>query len=208
MKPCFIDHIAITAPTLEAGAELVYQSLGITPQYGGEHPTMGTHNLLLRLGDEVYLEVIAADPNVENPLRPRWFGLDDLNPNTPAGLKTWAVRTDNIQSTVKTASESVGEIVPMARGDKNWLITIPQDGSIPVNGGAPALIQWQTDQHPAQLLKDYGFSLVKLQIYHPEPQRITGFLQSINFNGDVDVFSENDTKIIALIDTPHGIREL
>ena len=67
MTPCFIDHIAITAPTLEAGAELVYRSLGVKPQKGGEHPRMGTHNLLLRLGNSVYLEVISPDPAAKSP---------------------------------------------------------------------------------------------------------------------------------------------
>jgi hypothetical protein len=62
MPRCRIDHIAVTAPTLEAGAELVRLALGVEPQAGGAHARMGTHNLLLRLGDAVYLEVIAPDP--------------------------------------------------------------------------------------------------------------------------------------------------
>jgi len=59
MLPSFIDHIAITAPTLEAGAKFVKNVLGVNPQKGGEHLRMGTHNLLLRLGDTTYLEVIS-----------------------------------------------------------------------------------------------------------------------------------------------------
>ncbi|MCP4670170.1 MAG: VOC family protein, partial [Desulfobacula sp.] len=42
MNLCFIDHITIASPTLEVGAELVYRSLGVKPQKGGEHPRMGT----------------------------------------------------------------------------------------------------------------------------------------------------------------------
>ena len=33
------------------------------PRRGGKHVAMGTHNSLLRLGDGVYLEVIAIDPD-------------------------------------------------------------------------------------------------------------------------------------------------
>jgi hypothetical protein len=58
MPYCYIDHIVITAPDLEVGAEFVRQTLGVIPQSGGAHPRMGTHNLLLRLGDSLYLEVI------------------------------------------------------------------------------------------------------------------------------------------------------
>lgn len=38
MKSCFIDHFVITAPTLEAGTELVKKLLGVNPQKGGEPP--------------------------------------------------------------------------------------------------------------------------------------------------------------------------
>jgi len=41
MNQSYLDHITITAPTLEAGAKLVEKVLGVTPQKGGEHPKMG-----------------------------------------------------------------------------------------------------------------------------------------------------------------------
>ena len=44
----YIDHIAITAPTLAVGMEFVQRSLGVMPQVGGEHPRMGTHNPFAR----------------------------------------------------------------------------------------------------------------------------------------------------------------
>lgn len=39
---------------------------------------MGTHNLMLRLGDSSYLEIIAINPAAPAPGRPRWFALDRL----------------------------------------------------------------------------------------------------------------------------------
>lgn len=138
-----IDHITITAPTLEAGAKLVEDALGVSPQKGGEHPKVGTHNLFLRLGNALFLEVIACNPNAKKPKRPLWFALDEINSNTPAILKTWVVRTNDIHTSADDCSESVGNIEPMSRGETQWLITIPKDGSLPINEGAPALIQWQ-----------------------------------------------------------------
>jgi len=208
MTSCFIDHIVITSPTLETGAELVKKLLGVTPQKGGEHPRMGTHNLLLRLGDSVYLEVISPDPAAEKPKRPRWFALDDLKSDTPPRLKTWVVRTEDIHSTAKICSESVGEIESMSRGDIDWLITIPKDGSIPINDGAPVLIQWQVDAHPASRLEDQGLSLTKLQIFHPQPKRVSKFLNSIHLQGNVEVLHGGTTKLVAQIETPDGVREL
>ncbi|MCF6265098.1 MAG: VOC family protein [Desulfuromusa sp.] len=208
MNPCFIDHIVITAPTLEAGAELVKNTLGVEPQAGGEHPRMGTHNLLLRLGDAVFLEVIACNPFVEKPKRPRWFALDDLKEDTPPRLKTWVVRTEDIHSTLTTCSESVGDIEPMSRGELDWYITIPKDGSLSIKEGAPALIQWQGKPHPATQLKDHGLSLIKLQIFHPESERLLKFLRSIHLEGSVEVLNGEMTRMLAHINTPQGIRKL
>lgn len=208
MTPCFIDHIVITSPTLEAGAELVEKVLGVRPQKGGEHPRMGTHNLLLRLGDSVYLEVISPDPAAKKPERPRWFALDDLEIDAPPSLKTWVVRTEDIHVTAKIGSEPIGDIASMSRGDLNWFITIPQNGSIPIHGGAPALIQWHVKSHPASRLTDHGLSLSKLQIFHPEPERLSNFLGSIHLEGNVEVLSEGSARLVAHIKTPDGVREL
>ena len=208
MTSCFIDHIVITSPMLETGAELVKKLLGVNPQKGGEHPRMGTHNLLLRLGNSTYLEVISPNLAAETPKRPRWFSLDDLKSDTPPRLKTWVVRTEDIHSTAKIYSESVGEIESMSRGEIEWLITIPKDGSIPINDGAPVLIQWQVGIHPASRLEDHGLSLIKLQIFHPEPDRMSKFLDSIHLQGNVEVLHGSKTKLVAHIETPQGVREL
>ena len=70
-----IDHIAVSAATLEDGSEWVEMALGVPLTGGGKHPHMGTHNRLLSLGD-LYLEVIAVDPAAPKPGYPRWFDLD------------------------------------------------------------------------------------------------------------------------------------
>ncbi len=208
MNNCFIDHIVITAPTLESGAEFVEKTIGVVPQKGGEHPKMGTHNLLLGLGESVFLEVIACNPVAAKPPRPRWFALDDIKADTPAKLKTWVVRTKNIHATLAACSESIGEIEPMSRGKNSWLITISKDGKLPISEGAPSIMQWQTDTHPSKNLFDYGLSLTKLQIYSPETDRLTKLLNSINLKYEVEISESRKTKIIASIDTPRGIRLL
>ena len=72
-----LDHIAVIAPSLAAGIAYVHDVLGVEPPKGGAHPQMGTHNHLLRLGEDVFLEVIAVDPDAPQPAHRRWFGLDD-----------------------------------------------------------------------------------------------------------------------------------
>lgn len=211
MPLCLIDHITVTAPTLEAGAAFVRQAIGVEPQPGGEHPRMGTHNLLLRLGDDLFLEVIATNPAAPAPSRPRWFGLDTLAPNALPALSTWVARTSGIHTTAAACTEPLGKVEPMTRGPLNWLITIPADGVVPVDGIAPALIEWHTDRHPASTLPDVGLSLIRLELFHPDPARVSRMLSSISLEGPVIVSSVAEgvvPHLVAHIGTPHGPRTL
>ena len=76
MKPQ-LDHIVIGAKTLEQGVVFVKNVMGVEMPFGGVHRQMGTHNHLMQLGKDVFLEVIAVDPDGDRIERPRWYGLDD-----------------------------------------------------------------------------------------------------------------------------------
>ena len=206
-----IDHIVVTASSLQSGAEFIKQTLGADPQTGGEHPRMGTHNLLLRLGDSLFLEVIAVNPQEPAPARPRWFGLDNLRPDSPPALSTWVARSADIRTTAAASSEPLGAIERMTRGTLEWLIAIPGDGCVPLEGIGPHLIEWRTDPHPASRLKDHGLSLVTLEIFHREPARVSRLLESIEFSGPLTVSAltgEAVPYLIAHIETPQGLRRL
>lgn len=211
MSPCLLDHLAVVAPTLEAGAAFVHEALGVAPQSGGEHPRMGTHNRLLRLGESSYLEVIAVNPAMPTPDRPRWFALDRLSPHSAPRLACWVARASSIHDSTAACSEPLGAIEAMSRGGLSWLITIPQDGSLPLDGIAPAVIQWQAMEHPAAALADHGLSLSKLELFHPEPRRIARLLQSLSLAGPVSVASlppGSAPRLVAHIQTPQGLRRL
>lgn len=204
---CLIDHITVTAPTLAVGERFVAETLGVSPQRGGEHARMGTHNLLLRLGDALFLEVIAPNPAAPAPGRPRWFGLDALAPDAPPSLSTWVVRGADIRATVAAAGEALGAIEPMSRGTLGWLITIPADGSVPLDGVAPAVIQWHAEAHPAAGMADHGLALAQLEIFHPDPARVARLLDSLALDAPVAV-AAGAPRLVAHIDTPRGRRLL
>ena len=93
-----IDHVTVGAADLEAGARFVRSKLNVDIPNGGKHPHMSTHNKVARVGDGVFLEIIAIDPGAPPPPRPRWFWLDE--PAQTARLAGspgpigWVVRTD------------------------------------------------------------------------------------------------------------------
>ena len=103
---CQIDHLIIGAETLEQGVEYVRNTLGVEVPSGGKHAAMATHNHVMSLGDNVYLEIIAANNSqqaqVERLQQPRWFALDDpyvkKTLSESPTLLTWAVNTPDIST--------------------------------------------------------------------------------------------------------------
>jgi hypothetical protein len=157
-----LDHLVIAARTLEEGGAWVEAKLGVAPVAGGKHPTMGTHNRLLRIGPREFLEVIAIDPEAPPPQRPRWFDLD--SPGMRARLEEgpalihWVERTADLEAALRDYSEPV-QILSFARGPYRWRLGVPRDGRRPRGGSLPRLIQWEGAMHPADALPESGCRL-------------------------------------------------
>ncbi|NYT58884.1 VOC family protein [Alcaligenaceae bacterium] len=210
MLKAHIDHIVITASSLAAGSEYIYRTLGVPLEAGGEHPRMGTHNLLLQLGQDVYLEVIAINPEAQQPDRPCWFALTD-HYNQPIGLATWVARTNNIEAATQASTLPLGKVETMTRGSLTWQITIPDDGSLVMQGTAPTLIQWSGDQHPARRMEDMGCSLLGLEAFHPDAASVQQLLDQIGFEGPctiVPLEAGQTPYLVVHIQTPSGPRQL
>ena len=178
-----LDHIVIAAATLEQGVEYVRNKLGVDVPKGGEHPLMGTHNHLMSLGNEVFLEIVAINPDAKAPERPRWFALDDptvhnsllSNPR----LLTWVVNTDDLVSLQAGTRHRLGDVTPVTRGNLNWLFAIPTDGALSAGGLIPYAMQWQTEEHPAKAMPDLGCRLQSLTVYHPYAPWVKNMLRSM-----------------------------
>ena len=208
VRPTHIDHLVVTASTLDIGAHYVHRVLGFMPQPGGEHPRMGTHNLLLRIGEASYLEVIATNPDAEPPGRARWFELDTLEPDALPRLATWVARTNDIHALSEAAPISIGNVELMARADLRWLIAVPEDGSLILRGFCPYVIQWISDEHPASRLPDQGLKLLSLEVRDPEPERIDRIWKALEVQDKVSVSRGQPSCLTARIATPWGERQL
>ena len=161
-----VDHLVVGAATLEQGAAWCAATLGVLPGPGGQHPLMGTHNLLLAIGSpefpRAYLEVIAIDAQTPAPSRRRWFDLDDpaLRATLAAGprLIHWVARCDDVVAAcaaLAAASIDRGEVLQAERdtprGLLRWRISVRSDGARLAGGALPTLIEWG-DTHPADSL--------------------------------------------------------
>jgi len=202
-----LDHITVVAPSLGAGSAYVEAALGVAPGAGRKHPGMATHNLLLALGPSVYLEVISPDPEGGPVARPRWFGLDHVFEGTPARLAAWVASTDDIAG---TAVPELGAVETMRREAHTWKMTARADGSVPLDGAAPLLIQRSSSVHPAAALPQRGLQLQRLRIRHPAPDQVLALFAKIGLASQpaVTVMQGNECRLVAEIQTPSGLREL
>lgn len=202
---CELDHLIVACTDLDTGAAWVAERLGVEPKPGGQHPLMGTHNRVLRLGAGVYLEVIAIDPGAPAPTRPRWFDLD--SPDMQARLAvspaliTWAVRTDKIVEAVTRVPE-LGQVHATSRGALAWRITIPEDGKLQFGGLLPTVLQWDS-AHPTETMPDSGCELVELSLSHPMSAGLVPMYRALRISGPVDL-KPGPKEVVARIRTPQG----
>ncbi|WP_433695002.1 VOC family protein [Paraburkholderia phenoliruptrix] len=226
--PLRLDHLVVSARTLDEGTQYVADLLGAKPAGGGAHPAMRTHNRLLNLWGGAYLEVIAIDPQADAAgktpdaaPRPRLFALDD--PATRARLESgpylshWVVRVDRPKHLPTWQAQypaRIPPILPLTRGDFAWGLSVPEDGAFPAWQGAgdgvlPSLIQWDTARHPSAVLPDSGIALKTLKGLHPQADTVAAQLQWL---GAAHLIQLQETDgapaLIAEFETPGGLRTL
>ena len=197
-----LDHLVVTAPDLDDGVRWLERRLGAPLGPGGRHALMGTHNRLLSLGPDCYLEVISPDPEAADPGRPRWYELDL---RSKPGLTNWAVRVDDLDAALAAAPDGAGEATALERGDLRWRMGVTADGRTPLGGAHPMILQWQ-GARAYERLPGAGCRLVSLTIETPEAEALRAALPLDDPR--VRIAAGPVLCLSAEIDTPHGRRAL
>src|SRR5215469_7237654 len=146
-----IDHLIYGAPDLADAVADLEERLGVRAQAGGQHIGLGTHNALLALGPQTYLEIIAPDPGQPEPSVPRPFDLDGVS---RGGLVGWAIACPVIDAAVAEARSrgyDPGEAVSMQRaGPTGAVLRVRLTLNVMPGGQVPFLISWGDAEHPAR----------------------------------------------------------
>lgn len=207
-----IDHIVVGAKNLEAGISYIKQELNVDIPFGGIHEKLGTHNHLMSLGNNTFLEVISPSPTVK-PNAPRWYGLDD--PHVVARIQqepvllTWVVNTNSITNLNEDSEFDFGEITSVERGQLNWLFGLPEDGRLLASGFIPYLIEWQKATHPSQGMADVGCTLQSIEIFHSQLSWLQSILKSISADKLVKLTAIDHNELpylVVNINTPTGLK--
>ncbi len=205
-----IDHIVLGARTLAEGAAHVERILGVKCQPGGVHEGAGTHNMLLGLGPDCYLEVIAPDPNQPQPEHPRMFDLDDasvtLMLEAGPALVGWVARTSAMDALVARLGPRGGEMREMRRGDLHWRMAIPPQRQ-DMDNLVPALIEWKGER-AGRRLRDSHIRLVALEAEHPEAEQVLAALADRGLEGAVKVRRGAHPRLVARLRGADGVEHV
>ena len=189
-----LDHLVYAVPNLENAIEEFERRLGVSPALGGRHEGLGTHNAILPLTGESYVELMAADPNAQAPNQARPFGLDTLD--SPR-LVTWAVRSRDIQMDVEAARErgfDPGIVLEMTRkvpGGETlaWKLSLR---TTPFGSGlVPFVIDWGNTNHPSCSSggNSVRCALSSFVALHPDPEPVRQALTALGAEISIEAFS-------------------
>jgi hypothetical protein len=203
-----VDHLVYAVPDLDRGVAKIEGLLGVKAIAGGRHPGRGTRNALISLGPNVYLEIIAPDPDQPQPAEPRRFGIDELEESK---LVTWSANGTRLE---RLSADAVQNGVPLGvvrsgsreRSDGvllTWQFT--DAGALVADGIVPFFIDWGGSPHPAQTSPG-GATLVLLRAEHPDEQRVQQMLRQLGLG--LSVTHAPRPALIAVIEGPRGRVEL
>lgn len=209
----YLDHLTIIAPSLAEGVEHVRACLDLDIPYGGTHPEMGTHNHVLRLGEAIYLEVIAIDPSAPPPSGPRWFGLGDLEAvrsywANGERLRGWVARTDDIDAVLIGHGKLLGNKTRVSRGGRYSHFSLLPNGGLPLGGVLPSVIDRAGRNPPSMTMSDHGARLRDLVLEHPFPAKVTALYEELGIRNPPHVQEGPRARCFATIDTAHGVKTL
>ena len=169
-----IDHIVFGALSLEEGTEFIEKKLNTKLSDIGFHDFMGTHNRVLKIGKDIYFEVIAINPHSKNLNHDRWFNLD--NKELQKKLKK---KPQIIGYVIDTFDQKIlkhySPFFKAVRGNYKWNFAMPKSENdilypgLIESGVMPSLINWQSEK-PIKKMQDSKFELENIEIEIMEKQ--------------------------------------
>jgi hypothetical protein len=187
-----LDHVIIAGPELDMLRSLVEERTGVRPIPGGVHPGHGTHNALVGLGQERYLELLAPDPEQGGGA----FA-DTIAHLLEGALHTWCVRAGDADAAARRVLEAgaTPRRLPMSRrrpdgSELAWELVFVDHH--PFGSLVPFFVDWRGAAHPARSLRD-DLSLQRLELRHPDADGLRAFLERLGGVPEPVVVAPGDT---------------
>lgn len=205
-----IDHLLWGVADLETGCRRIAELTGVEPSPGGRHLGFGTHNVLLALGEECYLEIIARDPT-QTELR--GFAKHLATLDAPR-LLTWAVRAPDVDVLVEKARRrglQPGEIFTVSRSGPDGVrmsCRLVEIGGHDAGALVPFFIQFDAGiVHPARDAAA-GCALLKLVLRSRRSRELARILRLLDLGDEIEIEQAGEEEIVAEVESPRGRVEL
>lgn len=203
-----IDHIAYAVPNLEKSCKDLEEKLGCKVVIGGRHLNNGTHNALINLGNEIYLELLAIDEENKEIKSPRWMGVDII---TEPRVTRWAIKSDNLGAELATLKEYNEGLAQSFEGSRKkqdgstlkWHMALPLPS--PEIELAPFAVDWKDSIHPTKSLPD-ECELLSIEFKHPNPAKVNELFSKLNIEHKAHQAVSTEIKLV--IKSPKGVIEL
>jgi hypothetical protein len=181
-----IDHLVIAVPDLDSAAHELEQGIGLAVTGGGRHPGAGTANRIAFLADGSFIELITVTDRDAARAQPLGSAIVRAVDGGGAGLVTYALLDDHLDTTVAELQANGSSIGPVRHGSRErddgeiveWWTAQPEslglDGvpflirhaNVGSEWGGSALAQRHSFAHPI----GSPVVLTRLDIATPDPQ--------------------------------------
>jgi len=168
-----LDHFMYAASDLDVLREQFHRLTGVSADQGGVHPGLGTRNALASLGQGVYIELIAPDPEQNVP--DSWGAL--FKNFSQAQIFTYVVKCADIELCQEqlTALGYKTELINASRKTPTgqlirWRLLLPETNRF--SNFFPIFIDWLDSKHPSETVVT-GCELAGFELGHPEAAELS-----------------------------------
>jgi len=206
----YFDHFVVGISDLDKGMNLIEEMTGVRPVYGGVHPTIGTHNALISLGDHTYLEIIAPNPDADfenlDPALKAEF-MDPLKQMTALTPFLWAVGSSDLAMTSLLLKDAGVELSSPGGGSRkkpdgtvlNWhaaFITGPQSAELPF------FIRWSETTVSPAVDSPKGCHFEHFSISRPDTAILEKLKEQLGLG--VEISNASELKFQIVLSCPKG----
>jgi hypothetical protein len=196
------DHFIYGGRELEPMRRSFASLAGVEAAPGGRHPGLGTHNALTSLGDGVYLELLAVDPEqprggdmsarLQTFSTPHLFAYMFKGSDLEAAQKV--LERHGIDSDLFDASRRRPDGAVL-----RWRLLVPRDNSL--GDFVPKFIDWMDTPHPSRTTAP-GCRFESFSMGHPQSGELDGLLRELG--AEMTVQHADRPYMHLKIETPRG----
>ena len=115
---------------------------------------------------------------------------------------------DAIDEVIAGRGNILGEKVPLPTVNSSFDFAIPSDGSLPLDGAAPSIIDRRGKPRSMASIVDLGARLKSFTLEHPDPAPVAALYSALTVDRPPKIERGLKLRYRAQIATPAGLREL